>query len=325
MQEDRMNFRQRKYLLSLALLLIFFPVSPLYAESEVESRTSVELQISTLPEAKLILFQDFIVPVLQGDNALVKDNNIKFGMKYEVTPISMCLWGTTVFTPVAFLEFAARGMIGSGWNINLFGGEVRGMGLNVPDDEDKTSVDGTPFDGTFLGAEFGGAFQFDLAAVLPGDWNHVLFRTDHEMRAKMYSRAGIGDAWFYESDHGENQNGWTYYGRYLIGYQMPFFLNTVALQAEMEKYLYGTPNGDQWGEALGRWDFGLIMNFQFTERFRTMLVTQLRLYREYENFTYNNKDENDPDYNRYYKERVATGGGSLQFYRVAAILNYRLR
>jgi hypothetical protein len=314
----------RKHIL-FCVLPFAFAVFPLYGESGIESKTSAELQISTLPEAKVILSQVFTVPFLQGDNALVKNNNIKFGIKYEVTPISMGLWGETVFTPIAFLEFAARGMAGSGWNINLFGGEIRGMGLNVPDEDGKTSVDGSAFDGTFLVAQFGAAFQFDMAAVVPGDWNHVLFRTDHEMRTRMYSRAGKGDSWFYESDHGENQNGWTYYGRYLIAYQMPILLNTVALQAETEQYLYGTPNGDQWGESLGRWDFGLIMNFQFTEKFRTMLVTQLRLYREYENFTYGNKDEGDADYNRYYRTRIATDGRTLSFYRVAAILNYRLR
>jgi hypothetical protein len=308
-------------LLSWVLLVVF----PLYGESEIESSTSVELQLSTLPEAKVILSQDFTVPVLQGDNALVKNNNIKFGLKYEITPISMGVWGTTVFTPIAFLEFSTGGMVGSGWNIELFGGEVRGIGLNVPDDEGKTSVDGSAFDGTFLKAYFGGAFQFDMAAVVPGDWNHILFRTNHEMRASMYSRAAPGISWFYESDHGENQNGWTYYGSYVLGYQMPIMLNTVAFLFEMEKYLYDTPNGDKWGESQARWDFGFIMNFKFTEKFSTALVTQLRLYREYENFTYGNKDENDPDYNRYYLFREATGGSTLKFYRVAALINYRLR
>jgi hypothetical protein len=106
---------------------------------------------------------------------------------------------------------------------------------------------------------------------------------------------------------------------------MPIILNTVAFLVEMEKYLYDTPNGSQWGESLGRWDFGFIMNFKFTEKFSTALITQLRLYREYENFTYNNKSENDADYNRYYRDRIATDGRTLSFYRVAAILNYRLR
>jgi hypothetical protein len=316
------SFRKRLFLCVVPFACAVFP---LHAESEVESRTAVELQISSLPEAKVILSRDFTVPVLQGDNALVKNNNIKFGIKYEVTPISMGLWGTAVFTPVAFLEFSGGGMVGSGWNIELFGGEVRGIGLNVPDEDRKTSVDGSAFDGTFLKAYFGGAFQFDLAAVVPGDWNHVLFRTNHEMRAAMYSRAAPGDSWVYESDHGENQNGWTYYGSYVIGYQMPVMLNTVALLAETEKYLYGTPDGSRWGESMGRWDFGLILNFKFTERFSTALITQLRLYREYSNFTYGNKNENDADYNRYYRDRVATDGRSLSFYRVAGIFNYRLR
>ena len=306
------------------MFLIIIPVLPVFTESEIDSKTSMKLAISSLPEAKLTFSQDFKVPFMQGEGMLVSGNNIKFGLDAEITPISMGLLGRAVFTPIAFLEFSAGGMIGSGWNIELFGSEVRGIGINVSD-TGKTSVDGSAFDGAFLGSWFGGAFQFDTGAVFPGDWNHVLIRTSHELSCRMYSRAGADDPWFFESDHGENQNGWNYLGTYILGYQLPLFLNTVAFQAEMFKYLYDTPESGQWGGAKGRWDFGLIMNFSFTERFSTMLVTQFRLYRNYENFEYGIKDKDNPDYNRYYRERILDDGRTLKFYRVAAIMNYKLR
>ena len=145
----------------------------------------------------------------------------------------------------------------------------------------------------------------------------------------MYSRANKGDAWFFESDHGENQNGWNYLGTYILGYQMPLFLNTVALQAEMLKYLYNTPGGDKWGDSVGRWDFGLVMNFAITERFSTLLVTQFRLYRDYKDFEYpvsifGNKS-GGVDSDLYYHEREYTDSRTLKFYRVAAVLNYKLK
>jgi hypothetical protein len=352
-KEKEMNFFRKHF------LLLAFPLAlaafPLHAETDVESETvenetvesetvknetvesetSITLQITSLPEAKFIVSQSFTVPVLQGSNPLVKKNNIKFGIDAEVTPISMSLLGEMVFTPVAFIELAAGGMIGSGWNIKLFGSDVIGIGKNVPSVSDdpakagKTSADGSAFDGTFLGARFGGAFQFDLAAVIPGDWNHVLFRSYHEMGCKVYTGAGKGDAWFFESDHGENQNGWVYYGNYLVGYKMPIFLTTVALLAEMKKYLYDTPEGDAWGDSLARWDFGLILNFTITKKFSAALLTQFRLYRNYSNFaykiTYSDEDKKSPDYDRYYRDREITDGRTFSFYRVAAVLKYKLR
>ena len=306
------------------LLIVLSLFTQALAADDITTSNGLTLLISSLPEAKLIVSQSFTVPFLQGEGAMVKNNNVKFSIDAEITPISMGLLGGVIFTPIAFIEIAAGGLIGSGWNIELFGSEVRGIGANVSDNG-KTSVDGSAFDGTFMGAHFGGAFQFDLAAVLPGDWNHVLFRSYHEANCRIYSRAGRGDSWFYESDHGENQNGWNYYGNYLIGYQMPIFLNMVALLAETEKYLYNTPDGDLWGDSLGRWDFGLITNFKITDKFSTALITQFRLYRNYSNFTYNNKDKDDSNYNRYYRDRMLDDGRSLKFYRVAAILNYKLR
>jgi len=303
------------------LFFIFIPYVTLLADEElsnesgVRSNTSLILQLSSLPEAKMIFSQNFIVPIMQGDGALTRGNNIRFGIDAEITPISMGLLGKAVFTPIAFIELSAGGIIGSGWVANLFGSELRGIGINVPDEDGKTSVNGSAFDGAFVGANFGGAFQFDLGAVIPGAWNHVLFRTYHEASIMTYSRANRSDPWFFENDNGENQNGWTYLANFTLGYQMPLFLNVVALQAEMERYLFNYPDSDSWGGRIGRWDFGLVMNFRIVQQFSAMLVTQFRLHRNY-------KDDNNDNY---YQNRVYTDSRTLKFYRVAAILTYRLR
>jgi len=314
-------------------------------EDGVETKTSLEFQVSTRPEAKLILHQTFKVPVFQGKNSLVNGNNLTFGFHPEVTPISAGILGNIVLTPIAFIELEAGGQIGSGWNINLFGGEVRGSGVNIgkPAFNDKnntievigkdgkqvnrTTVDINTENGIFFGSHFGGAFQFDLAAVVPGDWHHVLLRTYHEAKYMTYSAAGKYDPWFFESDYGENQNGWRYYGSYVLAYQMPIILNTVAFLAEMNKFLYDYDplNPNTWGGNMARWDFSLVLNFKFTEKFSTALVGQLRLHRNYSNFTYENKDDKDPDYNRYFQDRELIEGRTLKFYRVAALLNYKLR
>ena len=299
---------------------VFLLAVPLFAETELKSETSLSLAISSLPEAKLTFAQSFTFPCLQGENPLIKDNNLKFGLNAELSPISMNLLGNVVLTPVAFFELSAGGMVGSGWIINLFGSELRGIGLNRPDNKGHTSVDGSAFDGFFGKGYAGGALQFDLAAIIPGEWNHVVFRSYHEIGYKMYSRAEKDMSWFFENDAGENQNGWSYYGNYLAGYRMPIALDTVALLAEIEKYLYDTPGGDTWGDSLGRWTFGLLTNFTISKKLSCALLAQFRTLRNYTNYSYRDQD------NLYYRLRDLDFDNprTLAFYRAVLILNYRL-
>jgi hypothetical protein len=301
------------------LLLSFFLAFPLCAETDVKSETSLSLAITSVPETKLTFSQIFTFPCLQGDNPLVKDNNVKLGLNVNMTPISINLLGNVVLTPAAFFELSAGGMLGSGWIINLFGSELYGIGLNRPNDQGHTSVDGSSFDGFFAKGQMGGAVQFDLAAIVPGKWNHVVFRSYHEVGYKMYSRAEKGDSWFFEKDFGENQNGWNYYGSYLAGYRMPIMLDTVAVLAEIEKYLYNTPGGDQWGDSLGRWTLGLMTNFTFSKNFSSTLAAQFRTLRNYTNYTYGDND------NVFYRNRILDSDNprTLSFYRAVLLLNYR--
>jgi len=299
---------------------MFLLALPLFAETNLKSESSLNLTVTSLPEAKLTFAQSFTLPFLQGDNLLIKDNNIKIGLNAELSPISMNLLGDIFITPVAFLELNAGGMLGTGWIINLFGSKVYGIGLNRPDDYNHTSVDGSAFDGFFGKGYAGGAAQFDLAALVPGKWNHVILRSYHKIEYKMYNRAKKHTPWFFENDEGENQNGWNYYGNYLIGYRMPIFLDTIALLAEMDKHLYATPDGNKWGDSLGRWTLGLLMNFAFTKNFSSTLVTQFRTFRNYTNYTYGDKD------GLFYRYRILDSYNpqTLLFYRVGLILNYRL-
>jgi len=310
----------RGYILLVTVTFLFLLAFPLFAETDLKSETSLSLAMSSLPEAKLTFTQSFTFPCFQGDNPLIKDNNIKFDLNTELTPISMNLLGKAAFTPVAFFELSAGGMLGSGWIINLFGSKVYGIGLNRPDANGRTSVDGTAFDGFFGEGHVGGTVQFDLAALVPGEWNHVVFRSYHEIGYKMYSRAEKDMPWFFENDDGENQNGWNYYGSYLAGYRMPIFLDTVALLAEIEKYLYNTPGGDKWGDSLGRWTFGLLANLTFSKKFSCVLLTQFRTLRNYTNYAYGDKD------NLFYRYRDLDFNNprTFSFYRAVLVLNYRL-
>jgi len=301
--------------IALLLAALLF-TQALFAQDvgETESSQSLLLQISTLPEAKLTFTQQFKIPFLQGDNALTEGNNIKFALGGEITPVSLNGLFEAVLTPIAFFEFAAGGRVGSGWHINLFGGDIYGIGLNTKANPNK--ADGSAFDGALWEAHAGGAIQFDLAAIVPGDWNHVVFRSYHEINHKTYSRAAKGQSWFYEDDFGENCNGLNYYGNLLLGYQMPIFLDTVALLAEGDLYLYDTPNRELWGDNRVRWTFAFALSFTITEKFGAALITQFRTMRNYEQSNW--KD-------LYYRDLTIDTSDPLrlEFYRVAAALTYR--
>jgi len=302
----------------LALSLAPLVAPPLYAQEETEdtSPSSMLIQISTLPELKLGFTQRFIFPFLQGENPLTENNNINLGLTAEVSPISLNGIVEVVWTPVAFLEFSMGARIGSGWNINLFGGDIFGIGINQENANGGGEIDGSAFDGLLWKAQAGGAFQFDLAAVVPGDWNHIVFRSYHEINYKGYTKAKENESWIYENDDGENCNGYNYYGNFLLGYQMPIFLDTIAFLAEMDLYLYDTPDRSIWGDDLIRWTFSGVLSFTITKKFGIAIITQFRTCR---NFTNTNWED------LYYRSRIVDPSNPqhLEFYRVAGAFSFK--
>ena len=307
------------YGMSLLLIIFAFLGIPLEAEeAKGISSTDLSVTVSSIPEAKLTLTQNYTRPFLQGSHALTQGNTIHSSVSGEISPISLNIGGELTLTPIAFFQLIAGTKIGTGWNIDL-GSPIIGIGINRPEENgEKATVDGYAFDGIFWKAHLGGVLQFDLAALFPGDWHHVVFRTYHEANYKLFSHAHGHDAWYYESDFGENQNGFNYYGNALVGYQMPIFLTMVGLLAEVDLYLYDTPEGKLWGDSLPRWYFGALLNFRIAPWLEAALITQLRTMRQYTKETRN--------YEYYRARRLESPGAmTLEFYRVAAILTFHLR
>jgi len=288
-------------------------------DNEAASPSSGELTllVSSLPEMKVSFTERFSFPFLQGENPLTADNNIGLALTADVSPISLNGVVEAVWTPIAFFQFAAGGRIGSGWNLNLFGSDVHGIGLNRSDTDGNAEHDGAAFDGLLWKLQTGGAFQFDLAALYPGDWHHVVARSYHEINYRGYTRAKDGESWYYENDDGENCNGFNYYGNLLIGYQMPIFFNMAALLAEADLYLYDTPDRDTWGDERIRWTFSTVFGFTVTKQLGITLITQFRTRR---NFLESNWQD------LYYRNRTIDSSKPLrlEFYRVAAALTYNL-
>jgi len=305
----------KKIIFFLSLTFLALPLMAL-DETGASSSSELVLQISTLPEAKLGFTQRFVYPFLQGDNPLTENNNVTLALTAELSPISVNGLFKTVWTPIAFFELSAGARIGAGWPINLFGSDIYGTGLNLSGSSGEAVYDGSAFDALLWKVHIGGTVQFDLAAVYPGDWNHIVALSYHEINYHGNTSAKANQAWYYEADDGENCNGFNYYGNFLIGYQMPIFLNMVALLAEMELYLYDTPGRSIWGDDLIRWTFSGIFSFEITEQFGVAVLAQFKTRR---NFLESNWED------LHYQSRTLNKDDPLrlEFYRVAAAITYR--
>jgi hypothetical protein len=311
-------------MVKIIVLFILLPLfaQALIAEEQAGNRTAITsssemiLQVSSLTEMKISFTERFRFPFLQGESPLTADNNIGLALGAEVSPISLNGIAEAVWTPIAFFQFAAGGRIGSGWNLNIFDSAIYGIGFNRPDISGKGVHNGDAFDGLLWKAQAGGAFQFDLAALYPGNWHHVVARSYHEINHRGYTRAKAGESWYYENGDGENRNGFNYYGNLLIGYQMPIFFNMAALLAEADLYLYDTPDRGKWGDDKIRWTFSGIFGFTIAKQLDLTLIAQLRTLRNY-------RESNWQDL--YYQNRTIDISRPirLEFYRIAAALTYK--
>jgi hypothetical protein len=306
-------------------LALLFCAAPLGAETETGSRRELSIVASSLPEAALGFTQHFTLPFLRGDHFLTADNNIRAALGLELSPVSLYGLADLVWTPAAFFELSAGTKLGSGWNIELFGEPVYGIGINRPRAGRTVPVaaeiDGAPFDGLHWNLHGGGALQFDLAALYPGDWHHLVFRSYHEFSYRAYSRAAAGDSWILGNDDGENRNGPVYRGSLFLGYRMPIRLNTLGLMAELGKKLDGPPGGGDWGEDLAHWTFSGVFGVTLSDRIGAGILVQCQTRR-------NDRDGIRKDERRYfYQSRTLDRDDPLrlEFYRVAAVMNFSIK
>lgn len=164
----------------------------------------------------------WIMPALQwGDGALTSGNNLTLRSTTGVSPISVTQEVRAVLTPIAFLQFTAGGLVGTGWNLQIFDG------LGEVDMSDG-SVDSSSFEGAVVRGFAGGTFQFDLAAIFPGEWNHVVTVVSPLWTYSTLTGADRDSAWSFEADGGTNYRGWKYKTTAVLGYQPPLEALTIV-------------------------------------------------------------------------------------------------
>lgn len=219
------------------------------------------------------------IPVLNFSNPLMRSNNITFKIGAELTPLTLEGKFDIIWTPIAFFELYTGVSTGSGWSIN----ELHGLALNT-DRAGKTVKIPIDFSRTFYSVNFGGAFQFDLGAIIPGNWTHIVLRSDQYIVYKGVSATSFYESWIFKNDEGQNRNGLTYFGVYTLGYQMPLPINLVALRVETEKSFFKVPAGRDkrdWGEDRYSVLFGPVIHFKATQWLAITLIAQWKTIHVY--------------------------------------------
>lgn len=140
-------------------------------------------------EARATLHAKYTIPVPFGNNAFVKGNTLVIDNALELSPVSFSPMLSVSFTPVAFLVFSAGAKAGAGWN--ALG--IQGMALLNNKTTEYESFD--PFTSLFLDGWASAAFQFDAAALWPGDWHHIVMLANYKTEYSCLTGADNGDVW----------------------------------------------------------------------------------------------------------------------------------
>lgn len=189
------------------------------------------------------LFANFVMsaPFLAFDHFLLRNNNIAFGFKFGVSPVSISLGSEVTVTPIPFLLFTGGISIGTGYNIpiatgmarNNYSGEaVKGERMDILKEDS--------FLGPFISNWVSVTFQFDIAAVMPERykrWTHVVMRAKAEMNHRMIANLSSDIPFVYENDWGENHNGWYFYMDSMIGYKIPVVIDPVYEELSKSQFI----------------------------------------------------------------------------------------
>ncbi|GHV13177.1 hypothetical protein FACS189491_07690 [Spirochaetia bacterium] len=250
-------------------IIICFAVLPslIFADNEIESHTSIQLYAPTVGGASFGVLQDFVFP----------HNNIALNLGLNISPVSFNLLTQTTWMPIPFLKLYGGIKAGTGWNYeDMFGNQQNGMGIYRYDDAE--GVDGSGFDGIVWKARIGTTFQFDFAAINPGDWHHVIITTNNEIQYQEFTKVKDGGYWYYHEMPGDgfSQNSFNYHFTGILGYQMPIFIDFTALVYEVTVPFYNPYSGKNLSSTDPEHSLTLLTRFKVNKHFNIALMTNIK-------------------------------------------------
>jgi len=258
-------------------------------------------------EIKVLLNYGLSFPFLVGEGPLFSGNNIEVNLTGELSPVSLAGGASITFTPIALIKLSIGASAGTGWAIGF-----NGLGRNIEGIE-KDSPQEESFSGIVANLWASGTLQFDLGAVIPGKWTHVVMQVTPKIRYLVFTGADDDTAWVWEADEGENFNGIKYTGTYFIGYLMPLVLDTVGILVETEQYIDAdsvkrSKSADaDWKSDFMRVRFGPLFNFVLSNKMSLALLPQFRTAKKYTDNTIGNRYFEYREYEStyFYFERLA--------------------
>lgn len=169
---------------------------------------------------------DCIIPVPFSDNFLFADNKLVLEGAFSVTPVSLTPKAKISFTPVAFLNFSAGAGISTAWK--FFG--VKGLACYDPSEKEYIQQD--TFKSYRYQTWFCSTLMFDLAAVWPGEYHHVVAVASWEINYQgLLNTQDNDDLYKFHSDGGLSE-GAAYESNYILGYRLPCKLSLIGFKAQ---------------------------------------------------------------------------------------------
>lgn len=164
----------------------------------------------------------YTLPFLRGNNEFTADNHVTFNAGLEVTPVSIAPVASITVSPIAFLELAIGGIVGTGWNISDWFQGMAKYEAAKPEYKDMM-----PFAHWYVYGWAKATLMFDLAALWEGDWHHVVATATYTTGYQNMTGTDA-DIWLWQADEGL-ASGWIYEQEYFIGYQMPLKLSLIGV------------------------------------------------------------------------------------------------
>jgi hypothetical protein len=246
-------------------------------------------------EAKLNATLSTSLPLFDAQHPLLASNKLALAGWVELSPVSLNLGANTAWEIVPFAKLNVGGTAGSGWNAVI----ANGLGRNLPS---ESEVRKEPLSGVVTRFWMEPALQFDLAALVPGDWNHLVAYLAESREYKSYSAVGSSTAWEFENDGGTNLNGWKRNRTYLVGYRPPTKLNMIAFLATSERNITHASDSPMasggWGSDFETWTFGPTLGFTMSETSHFTTLLQWTSERGYTEATIGNRHFTRRTYNR---------------------------
>ena len=231
-------------------------------------------------EARETLKAVYTIPT-PGNNFLTEGNKISFEGALALTPVSLTPKFSVSYTPVAFLNLSAGAEIGTGWEI---------LGIKSMSCYDKEEAEYKQQDafGTYFYKFWAcPTVMFDLAAVWPGDWHHVVAVASWELNYSALAGADDDDELFQWETTPGKKAGAGISQNYILGYQMPYKLNLVGLKFNVDGYLFKNIDDQYRKYKIDYKTYSLagVFSVQFTEKDSLFGLVEFRTRRSYEEFS----------------------------------------